>query len=299
MTTKTTKTDEPSVGLPWRSRAQYARGRTRKQRQDQYRAQINFLAIIVGITVVAAGIFIYANWLQAGSTKTASCVDYPQYCVPHAGGATGSGDLAKLEAPGIRALDGDSAAAPGVVRSVNSDVMPTLGDPNAPIHFALFSDYACPHCQDYHAGDLRQFIDDYVLTGQATISMAMLTGTGGRYSQTGSTAALCAGEQGAFWEFNDEMFRLAESMGASSAFDLAQLRDSARKMGLDWDAMRSCIASGRYDSIMQSYTTIALDSGVTGTPSVRFREGSDGPWQPVGRDYANLATLTEQVNAAQ
>jgi len=84
MTTKTTKTDEPSVRLPWRSRAQFVRGRTRKQRQDQYRAQINFLAIIVGITVVVAGIFIYANWLQSGSTKTASCADYPQYCVPHA-----------------------------------------------------------------------------------------------------------------------------------------------------------------------------------------------------------------------
>lgn len=296
MTTKSTKTEAPAAGLPWHARAQFLRGRTRKQRQAQYRAQVNFLAVILVVTVVAAGLFIYSNWLQAGSTKLASCADYPQYCVPYAGGATGSDALTRLEAPGVRTLDGASSAADGVVRGVNNDMMPVLGDPSAPIHFALFSDYACPHCQDYHAGDLRRFIDDYVLTGQATMAIALLTGTGGQYSQTGSTAALCAGEQGAFWEYSDEMFRLAESMGASSAFDLSQLRDSARDMGLDWEAMRACIASGRYNAILQNYTTVALDAGVTGTPSVLFRTSPDEPWKQLGRDYANLASLTEQAN---
>lgn len=296
MTTKSTKTQEPTAGLPWRSRAQYERGRTRKQRQDQYRAQINVLAVVLVVTVIAAGLFIYSNWLQTGSTKLASCGDFPEFCVPYAGGVSGSSELARLEAPGVRALDGESTADPSVVRGVNSDYMPYIGNPDAPIHFALMADYACPHCQDYHAGEYQQFLDDYVLTGQATMAFGLLTGTGGQYSQTASVAALCAGEQGAFWEFNDELFRLAESMGAASAFSLSQLQDSAREMGLDWDAMRSCIASGRYNPVMQQHTTVAADAGVTGTPSVLVKYGDNGQWRQIRRDYVTLAAETEKAN---
>ena len=295
MTTKSAKTEEPAVGLPWRRRAQYDRVRTRKQRQDQYRAQMNVLGTVLLVAVIAAGLFIYANWLQTGSTKLANCTDFPEFCVPHAGGVSGSSALANLEAPGIRELDGESTAAPGVVRGVNSDFMPYIGDPDAPIQFALMADYACPHCQDYHASDYKRFVEDYVLTGQATMAIGLLTGTGGQYSQTASVAALCAGEQGAFWEFNEELFRLAESMGASSAFSLSQLQDSAQDMGLDWDAMRSCIASGRYDPVMQQHTTVAVDAGVTGTPTVLVRRGNE-PWRQMLRDYANLAAVTEQAN---
>ena len=209
-TTKPAKTEEQAVGLPWRGRAQYARGRTRKQRQDQYNSQIKVLSIVLAVTLVAAGLFIYANWLQTGNTKAASCADFPEFCVPLAGGVSGGGEMANLEAPSARTLDGESTAAEGVVRGVNDDFMPFMGNPDAPIHFVLMADYACPHCQDYHANDYQKFFDDYVLTGQATMAIGLLTGTGGQYSQTASTAALCAGEQGAFWEFNDELFRLAD-----------------------------------------------------------------------------------------
>lgn len=294
-TTKPAKTEEQAVGLPWRGRAQYARGRTRKQRQDQYNSQIKVLSIVLAVTLVAAGLFIYANWLQTGNTKAASCADFPEFCVPLAGGVSGGGEMANLEAPSARTLDGESTAAEGVVRGVNDDFMPFMGNPDAPIHFVLMADYACPHCQDYHANDYQKFFDDYVLTGQATMAIGLLTGTGGQYSQTASTAALCAGEQGAFWEFNDELFRLAESMGASSAFSLSRLQESAREMGLDWDAMRSCIASGRYNPVMQSYTTVALDAGVTGTPTVLVRQGN-APWRQMLPYYPNLAAVTEQAN---
>lgn len=296
MTTKTTRSEEPTVGLPWRGRAAFRAGKTRKQRQEQFRAQINFLAIVLVVTVIAAGVFIYANWLQAGSTKLVSCADYPEFCVPFAGGLSGSTEMARFEAPGVRTLDGESTAAPSVVRGINSDRMPFLGNPDAPIHFALMSDYACPHCQNYHKGDMARFIKDYVLTGKATIAMGLLTGTGGQYSQMASAAALCAGEQGAFWEFNSEMFRLAESMGASRAFSPSQLRDSARTMGLDWDAMWTCINSGRYNEVISGYTTLAMDAGVTGTPTVLVKHGQDGPWARITRDYAFLAAETERLN---
>ena len=295
-TTKSAKTEEQAVGLPWRGRAQYVRGRTRKQRQDQYNSQIKVLTAVLAVTLVAAGLFIYANWLGAGSTQAASCADFPEYCVPLAGGVSGGGEMAKLEAPGVRELDGEVTAAEGVVRSVNSNFMPTIGNPDAPIEFALMADYACPHCQNYHKADFQEFLSDYVLTGQATMSIGLLTGTGGQYSQTASTAALCAGEQGAFWEFSDELFRLAESMGPSSAFSLSRLQESARDMGLDWEAMRSCIASGRYNPVMQGYTTVALDAGVTGTPSVLYRERGSTVWRQTIRDYATLAARTEQAN---
>ena len=151
--------------------------------------------------------------------------------------------MAKLEAPGVRELDGEVTAAEGVVRSVNSNFMPTIGNPEAPIEFALMADYACPHCQNYHKADFQQFLNDYVLTGQATMSIGLLTGTGGQYSQTASVAR-CARASRARSGV-DELFRLAESMGVSSAFSLSRLQGPRGRR--DWEAMRSCIARAACD----------------------------------------------------
>lgn len=38
--------------------------------------------------------------------------------------------------------------APGVVRGVLEDGTPYIGNPNAPIILAEYSDFSCPHCAD-------------------------------------------------------------------------------------------------------------------------------------------------------
>jgi len=279
----------PAPRLFWASRAGYAAGKTRRQRQDQYRSQINVLAGVIIGTLLVGLVFVLANWANAGASKNVSCSVFPEYCVPLAGA---SAAFPQLEAASSRTLDGEVTAAPGVERYVDPNGIATLGDPTAPVHFVVVSDFACPHCQDYHETDMPRFIKDYVLTGQATFGIVMVTGTGGQYSEIASQAALCAGEQGAFWEMSEELFRLARSMGAINGFSLSQITKSAKQMGLNSSMLLECVSSNRYSNVMRAYSTLANDNGVTGTPSVLASYGDTNQWSMVNRDYASLGQLT-------
>jgi len=292
MTSQSTRKDGPSRRSFWPlpARVVYPIGKTRRQRQEQWRQQTNVLLIVLVATVMAGIAFIIANWQQGGVTKAVSCAAFPEFCVPLAGG---SADAPALEAPGSRTLDAKSTAAPGVVRGVDVNGFPTIGDPNAPIHFVTVSDYACPHCQDYHDTDLKRFIKDYVLTGQATFGFVLTTGTGQFYSETASQAALCAGEQGAFWEMSEEMFRLARSKQLATAFSLSQIRDSANAMGLDGKALIECVSSNRYAPFLRQFRVFANDYGVTGTPTTLVSYGDSNRWTIVQRDYNTLKQLIE------
>lgn len=301
MTTNTKNKDQERGLFPWGARASYPVGKTRRQRQSQYRQQMNVLLITLGVVIVAGLLVSYINYLNAGSTKAINCEAYPEYCVPLAGGAEGGSEFAANESAQARTIaPEESTAAPGVVRGFAEENMPFLGNPDAPIQFAVMADYACSHCQDYHDGDLERFIDDYVLTGQATVQIGYMTGTGGAASHTASQATLCAGEQGGLWEFQDEMYRLARSSFVTEAFSIPNLQDTAGEMGLDEDEFRSCLTSGRYITTVDGYTTWALDHGVTGTPTVLFRTAGSDTWTRLNggqRSYSNMAAMTE--NAAQ
>ncbi|MBN1202447.1 MAG: thioredoxin domain-containing protein [Anaerolineae bacterium] len=298
MTTQT-KHSEKQSGLNrfWRKRADFRAGKTKRQRQAQFQQQITVLSVVLLATVVAGGLTIYFNWQGAGSAQTVSCDTFPQYCVPLVGGLADESDKALNESPDARKLDSESQGAPGVVRGYTPDGMPFIGDPDAPIHFAMVTDFACSHCQLYHQTDLQRFIDDYVLTGQATLYFAMLTGTGGAYSEIASQGALCAGEQGALWEMSDELFRLGNSMYYQDAFSIAQIRLSADDMGLDADELVDCVRSGRYRDELIAFRGFSNDNGITGTPTMLVSYGDSNEWAKVQRTYDTLKELTEAANA--
>ena len=298
MTTNTQSSEETRRQGLWRMRVQFAVGKTRRQRQEQYRQQTAVLWTVLLATAVVAGAVVMINWQNAGSTGTLSCAEFPTYCVPFAGGSQMAGEGAQVEAPGARTLDESSHGVAGVVRFVDSNNVPTLGKPDAPIHFRVVSDFSCSHCNSYHTTDMHRFLQDYVLTGKATFGIVMFTGIGEQYSVTATSAALCAGEQGGLWEMADELYRLARSLGVQNGFTLAQIKQSADALGLDADALASCVASGRYATPIDEYMTWARDGGVTSTPTVLVSYGDSGTWEKVDRDYGTLTVLTEAANAS-
>lgn len=293
---KRKRSEQLASWIPWPVRSGYEVGKTRRQRQAQYKQQINTLLAVLAVTLVLGFIFILSNWNNAGATKPISCAAYPEYCVPLAGGSTG---FPSLEASGSRTFDMKSAAAAGVERYIDANNVATLGNPKAPIHFVVVSDFACPHCQDYHKTDMPRFINDYVLTGKATFGIVMVTGTGQGYSELASEAALCAGEQGSFWEMAEEFFRQAESRGIDQAFTIDAIRSTAKAMGLDSTKLTNCLTSNRYGNVMQNYATFTSDHGVSGTPTILVSYGNDNNWNTVSRDYASLKQLTEATNKPQ
>ncbi len=282
-------------------RTQYPVGITRAERRAQYRRQITVLAVLVSVTVLFGTIFIIANWRSAGTAATVSCNAYPQYCVPPVDGA-GDSAYAAFEAPNSRALDLPSKGVDGVVRGMTADNVPFIGNPNAPIHFRTVSNYACGHCNTYHTAELERFIHDYVLKGKATLDFVIVTNTAGAMSTTNNAAqaALCAGEQGAFWEMSTELFRLARSYGTNAGFALPQIGFSADAMGLNAKTLFSCIDSQRYMPLLYDYQAFATDTGVSGTPTLLVRFGDDTEWTRLDhseRDYDYMASMTERANA--
>jgi protein-disulfide isomerase len=290
MATKDAQQESRSL---WPPRAEFEIGKTRRQRQQQFRQQINALIAVLAVTLVVSAIFVLSNWNNAGAVEKITCSAYPDFCVPRAGGSATYGNL---EAADTFALDAPSKGAPGVVRYVGAQNEPTIGDPNAPIHFVTVSDYACPHCQNYHSTELPRFIEDYVLTGQATFGISLATWTGKSFSELASQAALCAGEQGAFWEYSEELFDAARAENISSAFSLGSLRDLARDMGLDSGELEKCVSSSRYALVLTENRNFAYDHGVTGTPTILVSYGGD--WTIVDRSYSSMKQLTEAANAA-
>ena len=300
MTTKSRTPDKPRSTF-WRSRTRFRVGKTRRERRTQYYQQIIVLAVLLGITIIAGLVFIIANWQGAGSAASVQCSSYPEFCVPLVDGA-GDPAYAAFEAPTSRTLDLPSQAVEGVVRGMTEDNVPFIGNPDAPIHFRTVSNFACSHCNTYHTTDLDRFIRDYVLQGQATLGFVVVTNTAGSASAAGNAAqaAFCAGEQGAFWEMGVELFRLARTFGTENGFALPQIRFSANAMGLDADALVSCIASQRYAPLLYEHQTFAQDNGVSGTPTLLVRFGDDTEWtrwEYTERDYAHMASMTERANA--
>jgi protein-disulfide isomerase len=290
MTTQQKQEQTPGGPLPWGARAVFRPGKTRRQRQEQWHQQVTVLAAVLAVTAIASIVFIAANWRQVGTVKAVSCAAFPQFCVPLGGGAA---TMPALEAAGARQLDAASSGVAGVVRGVDVNGIPTIGDPSAPIHLVTVSDYACPHCQNFHDAEVPRFIEEYVLSGQATFGFVLTTGTGQFYSETASQAALCAGEQGAFWEMSEEMFRLARTRQLASAYSLDQIRDSANSMGLNGNTLLECVSSNRYGPLLRQFRVFASDHGVTGTPTVLVSYGDSNRWTIVRRDYATLQQLTE------
>ncbi len=286
--------------LPWRSRVAYPVGKSRHQRQIQLRTQTNVLLMALLVAVVSVGLLIFFNWREAtGDAKAVSCADYPEYCVPFVGGLQGDPELALAEAPAARTLDEASHGADGVVRGFSADSAPFIGDPHAPIHFRAVFDFSCGHCGTYHSADLHQFVKDFVLPGQATLSVAILTGVGGQYSMTATQAALCAAEQGAFWEMSDELFRLSRTLGVQNGYSLAAIEQSAREMGLDAGALTRCIPSRRYELVRRAHQTFATDHAVRGTPTLLVSYGDSGEWTRLEHAQRGYASMAEMTRAAQ
>ena len=86
-------------------------------------------------------------------------------------------------------------------------------------------------------------------------------------SEVATQAAWCAGEQGKFWEFHDVLFRRQESW-SSLAMPLARLSGFAEDLGLDATALKSCVDSGRMQSLVKADRVSAEQLQVNSTPTL-------------------------------
>ena len=86
-------------------------------------------------------------------------------------------------------------------------------------------------------------------------------------STIAAQAAWCAGEQDKFWEFHHMLFRRQE-LWHSLAMPLDRLSDFAKDLELDTTALKSCVESGRMQSLVQADVAYGEQLHVESTPTL-------------------------------
>jgi predicted DsbA family dithiol-disulfide isomerase len=111
----------------------------------------------------------------------------------------------------------------------------------------------------------RRIDQEYVKSGQVRIVVKNLA-DGGGLDTLAAQAALCASDQGKFWEYHD---RLMESyyVGNRDVFSPAGIIQVAVDLGLDAAAFATCLDQGKYTQRVIDEAAEARKLGVTGTPS--------------------------------
>ena len=79
-----------------------------------------------------------------------------------------------------------------------------------------------------------------------------------------SEAALCAGDQGKFWEMHNRLF------ANQNALSLEALSKHAEALGLGTSQFKECLDSGKHTAQIKAAMSEGQKAGITGTPGFLF-----------------------------
>lgn len=159
-----------------------------------------------------------------------------------------------------------------------------IGPEKPAVTLVEFADYECPYCQKV-AADLKKLqadMGDKVAFTYKDFPLPMHS-----RAEKAAEATRCAGKQGKFWEFHDELFR-------TKALDLEQLKAHARTLKLDGDLFDKCLDSGEESAVVEHDRKEGIRLGLTGTPSFFI----NGHFLSGALDYATLRQVVEQQLSA-
>jgi protein-disulfide isomerase len=133
------------------------------------------------------------------------------------------------------------------------------GNPNAPVTIVEFSDFQCPYCQRAYP-TVQAVLSKYAKQVKLSYRDFPLRGLHPQ-AEMAAQASRCAGEQGKFWEYHDELFNKPNQLSKE------QLAEHATTVGLDREQFQACLDSGRFDGSIEQDLQEGMQAGVTGTPA--------------------------------
>ena len=133
------------------------------------------------------------------------------------------------------------------------------GNPEAPITLMSFSDYQCPYCirSELVLNEVLARYPDQVRLIHRHFPLESIH----PFARPASEAAMCAEEQGRFWDFHDAIFAREGRLSSASFGEIAA------ELDLDATALTECIDEGRYREAVQADLVEGTEAGVTGTPA--------------------------------
>jgi len=134
---------------------------------------------------------------------------------------------------------------------------PSRGPASAPIVLVEYTDYQCPFCSRAQPtiAALMERYDGLIRHVFKNLPLPMHD-----KAQLAGEAALCAQDQGKYWEFHDWLFQNQRTMNRESM--IAQ----AGEMGMNAELFTACIDDGTYQAKVDADMKEARGFGITGTP---------------------------------
>jgi len=136
-----------------------------------------------------------------------------------------------------------------------------LGDANAPAMLVEFTDYQCPFCRRFAEETFPDLKKNYIDTGKLRFVSRNLPLPFHPMAAKAAQAALCAGEQGKYWEMREVMFK------NNTALKPDDLQKYAKDLGLDVEKFNACLDADRFQEQLKADAADAAAVGITGTPS--------------------------------
>jgi protein-disulfide isomerase len=163
---------------------------------------------------------------------------------------------------GLAAEGQGSVSREDLIAAVERGPGPTKGPADAPVVMVEFADFQCGYCRLFWRETLPKIEDQYIRTGKVRFiyrHMALL----GEASVLAAQAAVCAHDQGKFWQYHDTLF----SQGSPLAFTSARLKRYAAELRLDEKTFAACLDSGRRAERVEAETILGHALGANGTPA--------------------------------
>lgn len=135
---------------------------------------------------------------------------------------------------------------------------PARGPSGAPVTLVEFSDFQCPFCGKAH-DTVEQVMQTYA--GKVKLVFRNFPLDFHKNAEKAAEAAMCANEQGKFWEYHDVLFKNQQTL------EVPQLKDHAKDVGLDTTSFSACLDSGKYKKAIDEDMAAGQRVGVTGTPA--------------------------------
>ena len=141
-----------------------------------------------------------------------------------------------------------------------------MGDPNAPVKIEEYSDFQCPACAAFYRDTEKLIAEQYVAANKVYFVYHSMGAWIGSESAGAAEAALCAGDQGKFWDYHDLLFAnlTGENIGA---FRTQRLLAFGEALGLATGEFRPCLDNHKYASQVAQDRVEGEKLGVKVTPT--------------------------------
>jgi protein-disulfide isomerase len=202
----------------------------------------HFYSVLV-VLAFAAGILVgYVAW-GIGTTREAA---QSSQAVSQTSGSVAEAPLATEEPQFVR-------------YDVSSQDAYALGPEDAPITIVEFSDFQCPYCRRWREQVYEPLLAAY--PGKIRMVYRHLPLTSIHPDAfSAAEAAMCAGEQDAFWQYHDRLFS-SETLGSEVYTQYAQ------ELSLDMTTFEACMTEHKYQEAIQIDSDFAINLGIRSTPT--------------------------------